>query len=108
MTRPRRCSSSSSVLVAMASTSIRMRSSGTRRSRPAGVSATCRLLRSNSFTPTATLELLNLHGQRRLRHMQLGRGPREAAGAREREKCPDMPNVVNHRASKFVIMYDNY
>ncbi len=41
------------VLAAIASTSMRMRSSGTSRSRPACVSATCRLLRSNSFTPTA-------------------------------------------------------
>ena len=42
------------------------------------------------------LELLNLHGQRGLRHVQLGRGAREAAGAGEREKCADVAKVVDH------------
>ena len=45
------------------------------------------------------LELLNLHGERGLRHVQLGRGAREAAGAGEREKCADMPQIVDHAAT---------
>ncbi len=54
------------------------------------------------------LELLNLHGERRLRHVQLGRGAREAAGAGEREKGADVAQVVDHAAAGFVIIFTNY
>src|SRR4030095_14956361 len=42
------------------------------------------------------LELLNLYRQRGLRHMQLCRRAREAAGARERQKGTNVAEIVNH------------
>ena len=53
------------------------------------------------------LELLNLDGERRLRHVELGGGAREAAGPRQREKCADVAEVVDHRA-RIVIIISNY
>ena len=54
------------------------------------------------------LELLNLHRQRRLRHVQLCRGAREAAGACKREKRADVAQVVDHGGDRFVIIFNNY
>ena len=49
------------------------------------------------FDADRGLELLNLHRERRLRHVQLGRGAGEAAGAGEGEKRAYMAQVVDHR-----------
>ena len=72
-------------------------------------SASLRIARGSSPALHADggLELLNLHGKRRLRHVQLGRGAREAAGAGEREKGADVAQVVDHRACGSVIIFSN-
>ena len=44
------------------------------------------------------LQLLNLHRQGRLRHVQLGSGAGEAARAGKREKGANVAQVVDHRA----------
>ena len=43
------------------------------------------------------LELLDLHGQRRLRHVQLARGADEAAQPGHGQERPHLPEPVNHR-----------
>ena len=48
------------------------------------------------FDADRGLELLNLHRERRLRHVQLGRRAGEAAGAGEGEKRAYVAQVVDH------------
>ena len=56
------------------------------------------------------LELLNLHRERRLQHVQLDRGAREAAGAGKGEKRAYVAQVVDHgvRSNNFVINFTDY
>ena len=53
-------------------------------------------------------QLLNLHGECRLRDVQLGGGAREAARSGECEERGDMAQIVNYRRSLFVIIFINY